>query len=109
MSGDACDIWEEKRLEGRKDYVCAECHKDIRKGTEHVLIKHLYDGNWGQDRMCILCRDAWDVHIEHMLKAHGERILLMIGGYSEEMLNHTEEDCAYMKKERAWREKYRFA
>ncbi len=61
----SCDLEQPKvmsreRLKGRKDHKCSECRKVIPAGTEHEVIKGLWE-IWQTFRTCDTCIDLRDL------------------------------------------------
>lgn len=49
------DLYEEKKVVARKDHVCCECRKTIKRGQPYERIKGLWEGKFETYKTCIDC------------------------------------------------------
>lgn len=56
-AGNNCSLYEEKIRKARKDHVCCECGKAIRKGTQYHYVKGCWEGQFDEYKTHIGCNN----------------------------------------------------
>jgi hypothetical protein len=59
--GERPDVYEEERVRAAKEHRCLICGRPIVKGTLHVSVKGLWDGQWSRFRAHNAC---YEFHAE---------------------------------------------
>lgn len=53
--GDRATVCHVRIITAAKQYACSECRETIGKGTNHELVKGMWDGSWSSFRTCLSC------------------------------------------------------
>lgn len=61
FDGEAAEVWIAKIVSARKVWKCDECEKEISIGQKYERIKMMYERDWSEWRICLLCRE---IHIQ---------------------------------------------
>lgn len=56
--GETCDVFATIKRKSRKDYICAECGRQINKGEIYEYSSFLYEGLWTSVKCCDHCSHA---------------------------------------------------